>query len=394
MTDASNAQENSYTSQGVVAGSIPLFAGHPAHELLPVAGIQDRLNTLFRQPDIYRMFNYGDEQGDSDLINFLVERFNQYEELNISSDNLMIIAGSTGGVTMITHYLTQPHDTILVDAPSYRDALHIFRDQHLNIQSIPIDEGGIIIPEMEQALAKLQSQNKIPKFYYVVPTFQNPTGITLSTERRHAIIRLSQQYNFTIVEDDVYSEIRFVDEIPPSFYQLAGGRNVLRLGTFSKTLSPGLRLGWLIGDEVIIKRFVNSGTLKMGGGANPFTAKLVADYCQSGAWNKHILWLREQYQARRDIVLNALREHMPASVKWTQPDGGYFIWVTLPDTVHVTNLEQVANTNGVYFASGRGFFVNSDEENHTLRLSYSYVTPSDMQKGIATLGRLIDDMIG
>lgn len=376
------------TPQGVVAGSIPLFAGHPSHDLIPIDALQQTVKSAF-DTNMWRMFDYGDEQGNADLINFLVERFNRRENLNITSDNLMIIAGSTGGVTMITNLLTQANDTILVDAPSYRDALHIFRDHHIDIHAIPIDEGGVIVEDMAKTLDSLNAENRLPKFYYVVPTFQNPTGITLSQERREAIIELSQHYGFVIVEDDVYSDIRFVHDIPPSFFELAGGQNVLRLGTFSKTLSPGLRLGWLLGDAEQIQRFVTSGKLRMGGGASPFTAKIVADYCKSGAWDTHIQWLRAQYKTRRDIALTALQDCMPDSVRWTHPDGGYFVWVTLPESIDVDELEKIANENKVYFASGMGFYVNPEDGRRNLRLSFSFLPHEDLKHGIEILGQCI-----
>lgn len=214
MAEQSNSESTQYTSQGVVAGSIPLFAGHPSPDLLPIAAMQDILNQAFERSDVTRMFNYGNEQGDLDLIDFLVERSNRKENLSLTSSNVMIIGGSTGGVTMITDLLTQPDNTILVDSPSYRDALHIFRDAKLDMRAIPIDAGGIIIDGMAKTLEQLKSENRLPKFYYVVPTFQNPTGITMSQSRREAVISLSKQYDFLIVEDDVYSEIRFVDDIP------------------------------------------------------------------------------------------------------------------------------------------------------------------------------------
>jgi len=391
MSDKSNSE---YTSQGVVAGSIPLFAGHPSPDLIPAADIQQIIADAWRDDSSSRMFDYGDEQGDPDLIRFLVERFNERESLNLTSDNVMIIGGSTAGVTMISTLLANEGDPILVDAPSYRDALHIFRDQGLDMHSVPIDDGGVIVDEMVKVLEHLRFEERLPKFYYVVPTFQNPSGITLSRKRRLEIIELSGLYGFTIVEDDVYSDIRFVDEIPPSFYELAKGKNVIRLGTFSKTLSPGMRMGWMLSEPEQIQQFVNSGTMAMGGGANPFTAKVVADYCESGAWDNHVQWLRGRYQTRRNTALSALEKHMPDEVRWTEPDGGYFIWVTLPDSVDVDTLECAANEQNVYFSSGKGFYVNPNDGSHSLRLSYSLVTFDDMKRGIAILGDVIRDLLG
>ena len=380
------------TPQGVVAGSIPLFAGHPAHDLLPIADVREIVDAIWAKPDATRLFNYGDEQGNAQLIEFLASRLRSSESLPVSSENIMIIGGSTGGVDMVTHHLTDPGDTILVDAPSYRDALHIFRDQGLKVREIPVDQGGIVVDELARQLRILANHGQLPKFYYVVPNFQNPTGITISQCRRQAIIELSQEYGFAIVEDDVYRDIRFVEQLPPSFYALAEGNNVLRLGTFSKTLAPGLRIGWLMASASTVVKFVGSGKLRMGGGANPFTAAVVAQYCQSGLWDGHVAWLRGQYRERRDVALSALKAAMPASTSWTRPEGGYFIWLRLPDSVPVDELEVAANQHNVYFAPGKGFYVDQDRGRHHLRLSFSYVPLEDMRTGITALGHLIEQL--
>ena len=381
------------TPQGVVAGSIPLFAGHPSPDLLPIAGLGRVVSAAWQAGSVARLLNYGDEQGDPQLIDFLVERLNRMEKLDISRQNLMIIGGSTGGVGMITRHLTAPGDVVLVDAPSYRDALHIFRDHQLDIRAVAIDGEGIVIAELERLLRRLQEAGKAPRFYYVVPNFQNPSGITMSRERRLDVIELSRDFGFAIVEDDVYRELRFGGELPPSFYDLAGGENVMRLGTFSKTLAPGLRIGWLAAAAERIAGFVESGMLRMGGGANPFTAAVVADYCRSGAWEAHLRWLRGQYQRRRDIALAALAASMPADADWTRPDGGYFIWLRLPAAVHVDELEARAQAQGIYFASGKGFFVEPAQGTRRLRLSFSYVPPPELRAGIESLGELITGML-
>ena len=380
------------TPQGVVAGSIPLFAGHPSLDLLPVDALQRVIAAAWQDSSVARFLNYGDEQGNPRLIDFLVERLNRREDLAISRENLMIIGGSTGGVGMIAQRLTTPGDAILVDAPSYRDALHIFRDHGLEMRSAPIDDDGIIVAELERNLRELAANGKTPRFYYVVPNFQNPSGIVMAVERRRAVIELSRDYGFAIVEDDVYSDLRFKGDPLPSFYELAGGENVLRLGTFSKTLAPGLRIGWLIASAERITGFVESGLLRMGGGANPFSAAVVADYCRSGAWEAHIQWLRGQYRRRRDIALAALESCMPPRVEWTRPAGGYFIWLRLPPSAHVDALETRAKERGLYFASGKGFFVNPDDGKHHLRLSFSFLPVADLQAGIEILGALIARM--
>ena len=380
------------TPQGVVAGSIPLFAGHPSRDLLPIEPLRRVIAAAWDAPDVARLLNYGDEQGNSQLIEFLVARLNRTEDLGISRENLMIIGGSTWGVGMVTGHLTAPGDVVLVDAPSYRDALHIFRDHQLDMRSAPIDDEGIIIDELARELKELAAAGRAPRFYYVVPNFQNPSGITISRERRLAIIELSREFDFVIVEDDVYSDLRFDGAPAPSFFDLAGGDKVLRLGTFSKTLAPGLRLGWLIASADSIAGFVESGMLRMGGGANPFTAGVVADYCRGGAWEAHIAWLRARYKERRDLALATLESCMPPGVEWTRPGGGYFIWLRLPDSLRVDDLEARAQAQNVYFASGKGFYVDPADGAHHLRLSFSFVPLADLRAGIEVLGDLVARM--
>ena len=380
------------TPQGVVAGSIPLFAGHPSHDLLPIAGVRRAAASLWGGGQVTRLFDYGDEQGNPQLIEFLVERLNRVERLGISRENLMIIGGATGGVDLICDQLTQAGDVVLVDAPSYRDALHIFRDCQLDVRDIPIDDGGAVVEEMAETLRTLADAGRAPKFYYVVPNFQNPSGITMPEARRRAIIELSRRYGFAIVEDDVYNDIRFCDQLPPSFYALAAGENVLRMGTYSKTLAPGLRIGWLLASAARIADFVSSGVLKMGGGANPFTAAIVAEYCRSGEWEAHLAWLRGQYRQRRDIALSALDAAMPPGVSYSRPNGGYFIWLRLPPTVGIADLAERARRENVYFAPGTGFYVDPEQGARHLRLSFSFVPIDDLRAGIEILGRLIREM--
>ena len=378
--------------QGVLAGSIPLFAGHPSVDLLPIDGIRQTIESVWHSQGLARLFNYGDEQGNGELIEFLVERIKREDKLDISRENLMIIGGSTWGVDMICDQLTQAGDVVLVDAPSYRDALHIFRDHRLELRDVPIDEGGIVIAELERTLAELAAVGRAPKLYYVVPNFQNPTGITMPEERRRAVLDLSRRYGFVIVEDDVYSDIRFEGELPPSFFAMAGGANVLRIGSFSKTLAPGMRVGWLIGAGERIERFVGGGVLTMGGGANPFSAAIVAQYCRSGGWEAHVGWLRGQYRKRRDVALRALESALPAGATYTRPKGGYFIWLRLPQAARVDALAAKARERGIYFAPGSGFFVNPEDGMHHLRLSFSYLPLEDLRAGIAGLGELISEM--
>ena len=225
---------------------------------------------------------------------------------------------------------------------------------------------------------------------YTIPTFHNPTGSTLPEARRIEIIRIAQQYGLLIVEDDVYRDLSIEGEALPSFYALANGKHVFSIGSFSKTLAPGLRLGWLVGSEESIQNCINCGTSQMGGGANPFVAHMVAEYCRSGSLETHILQLRSLYKMRCDIALTALSQYMPSDVKWTYPRGGFFIWLSLPEKVFSQEVKRLALQEGVSVSAGEGFFVNPGDGEHNLRLAYSCAKPVDIEAGIRILAQVIE----
>jgi DNA-binding transcriptional MocR family regulator len=254
-----------------------------------------------------------------------------------------------------------------------------------------MDEAGLVPEKLEQILARLNADQQRPRFLYTIPNFHNPTGVTLAAARRREITRLAREHGFLIVEDDVYRDLAFEGDVPPSF--LAMGAPALHIGSFSKTLAPGLRLGWLAGSTEAIQQFVHCGTSEMGGGASPFTAQIVAEYCRQGHWERHVAHVREVYRARRDAMLAALDQYMPDGVKWTEPAGGFFVWLTLPDGVHGREVKAQALASGVLVAAGEGYFVNPAEGAHNLRLTYSFAPLEDVKTAVRVLGQVIGEII-
>src|SRR5713226_3769421 len=289
--------------QGTTPNTIPLLFGHPDPATLLTPELRNAMQHVISSPQSYSALQYGTEQGSQSLINFLLEKIKREQGLSLQPGNLMVVAGSTHAVDMLARMYVKPGAVVLVEAPSYTDALHIFRDHHIELCSIAMDEYGLIPGALEKQLAWLYESGKFASFLYTIPNFHNPTGSTLTADRRREIIKLADHYGFLIVEDDVYRDLSFEGAVPASFYALAGGEQVLSIGSFSKTLAPGLRLGWLLGTEDAIQHCVNCGTSQMGGGANPFVAQIVAEYCQSGHWQKHILHLQSLYKMSGDVVL-------------------------------------------------------------------------------------------
>jgi len=380
--------------QGMTENTIPLMLGHPDPATLLTPELLHAMQRVISSPQVYTALQYGPEQGTQSLIKFLVEKIKREQGLSLHSGNLMVVGGSTHAVDMVARLYARAGGVVLVEAPTYVDAMHIFRDHQIELCSIPMDEDGLIPRELEKQVAHLSANGKSPSFLYTVPNFHNPTGSTLSEARRREIIGLARTYGFLIVEDDVYRDLSFegVTEgvVPGSFYALAQGKQVLSIGNFSKTLAPGLRLGWLLGAEDDIQRCVNCGTTQMGGGANPFVANIVAEYCLSGHWETHIVNLRSLYKTRCNVALAALEQYMPTDVGWTRPAGGFFIWLSLPENVFAQDVKRLALQEGVLVAAGEGFFVTAVEGEHNLRLAFSCAAPGEIETGICILAEVID----
>lgn len=380
--------------QGMAEHTIPLLLGHPDPTTLLTPELLHAMQRVLSSPQASIALQYGVEQGTQKLINFLVEKINREQGLSLQSGNLMVVGGSTHAVDMVARLYARAGGVVLVEAPTYVDAMHIFRDHQIELCSIPMDEDGLIPSALEKQVVQLSANGKFPSFLYTIPNFHNPTGSTSSEARRREIIGLARRYGFMIVEDDVYRDLSFAGVaegvLPASFYALAQGKQVLSIGSFSKTLAPGLRLGWLLGAEEDIQRCVNCGTTQMGGGANPFVANIVAEYCLSGHWETHIVNLRSLYKTRCNVALAALEQYMPADVEWTRPAGGFFIWLSLPEHVFAQDVKRMALQEGVLVAAGEGFFVTPTEGEHNLRLAFSCAAPAEIEMGVRILAEVIN----
>lgn len=370
--------------QGVLPNTITLVFGHPDPDTLPVDDLRAAADVVLQSAQARLALAYGPEQGNSTLIEYLVSKLNREEGLGLTRDNLMIVSGSTAAIDMIARLYARGGSVVLVEAPTYHDALRVFRDHGIELRSVPIDEDGPIIETLEAQLAALRREAKSPRLLYTIPDFQNPTGTTISVARREAILKLAREHGFLIVEDDVYRDLIFEGETPPSFYTLANGQGVLRIGSFSKILAPGLRVGWLIAEPEHIRRCVECGVMQMGGGASQFAANVVAEYCRAGRLESHIARLRQVYRYRRETMLQALERHMPAGVTWTRPRGGFFVWLTLPEGMNVNLLREAASAHGVFFVPGPGFFANGGGERN-LRLAFSFASPTEIEQGVIIL---------
>jgi 2-aminoadipate transaminase len=386
-------------------GTISFVYGLPDPESFPAEDLKYAMDSVLSERPRLAL-QYGPEQGYGPLIDFLRGKMARDEGLHLERPDIMLTGGSAQALDHLCTLFTRPGDIVLVEAPSYYQALQLLGDHDLRLVQIPTDDAGMQVEALADRVEALapsgaawgKNASRV-RFLYTIPNFQNPGGITLAAGRRQAVLDLAERHDLLVVEDDVYRDLAYEGEVPPSFFALdvarssnqppsAGSQRVLRIGSFSKILAPGLRLGWLLGPRDRITRLIDSGLRVVGGGANPLVTNMLADYCRQGLLEPHIDRLRQIYRERRDIMLAALKASMPPGVRWTQPGGGFFVWVTLPEPLRAVEVAEEAREAGIMVLAGDPFFAETPTGQH-LRLAFSYVTPEMIRAGIETLGQVL-----
>ncbi len=377
---------------GGPSGALPLVYGHVDPNVFPIGQLQEA-SRLAISERAQQTLNYGPSLGNATLRTFLRTRFARCEGLALEPSELLLTAGVSSALDMVVRVFTQPGDTVLVEAPSYHDALTIIRDYPVRLASVPLDDQGLLTDALAERLEHLVRTGERPVMLYTIPSFQNPSGFTMSAVRRDQVIDLAAQYRLLIVEDDVYRDLYFEGPPPESLFALDDDRTTIRLGSFSKVLAPGLRLGWAMGSAERIERLVNSGLIQSGGGANPFSAATVAAFCEQGWLDPHIEQLQRVYRQRRDVVLGALEDHMPRGVRWNRPGGGFFIWLELPESVSSRAVLQTAERHGITFIAGPSFYAeNPTDGERYIRLPFSFVPPHELVRAVGVLAETIGDL--
>ena len=369
-------------------GTVSFIYGLPDPDTFPARELRDAADQVLRErPEL--ALQYGPEQGYGPLIDYLRDRLACEEGLAIERPQIMLTGGSTQATDHLCTLFTRPGDVVLVGAPTYHETVRLFRDHGLQPLQIPIDDGGWRIEALADRLEELARRGQRARLLYLIPSFQNPSGITLAAERRRPLLDLAQRFDLLVVEDDVYRALAFEGEVPASLFALAGGgTQVLRIGSFSKILAPGVRMGWILGPVGLIERLIGSGLPTSGGGANPLVANVLAAFCQQGLLEPHIIRLRQVYRQRRDATLAALEAHMPEGVRWTRPGGGFFVWLTLPQPLRATEVARRAGEEGLLIPVGDPFFAEAPTGQH-LRLAFSYVPPDKIDEGVKTLAQVV-----
>jgi 2-aminoadipate transaminase len=333
---------------------------------------------------------YGPTEGFDETKDCIVEVM-AAEGMLPDPDDIVITTGGQQAIDLVTKTLVDPGDVVICEAPTYPGAVPVFCSYQADVRQIEMDGDGMRIDLLEELLDELKAEGRRPKFIYTVPTFQNPGGVTLSLERRARLVELARLHEVLVVEDSPYGLLRYSGEALPPLYQLDGGDFVIYLGTFSKILSPGIRLGWVVAPPPVLEKVV------LGKGAtdlctSTLTQFFVRQYFAEGGWKSYVEDLVDLYHGRRDTMLEALAEHFPAEATWTEPEGGLFIWATLPDYIDTGDLLAKALRSDVAFVPGQAAYVDERGKN-SMRLNFSGVNDAEIREGIKRIGRVIGEQV-
>jgi DNA-binding transcriptional MocR family regulator len=371
----------------VAEGVIDLGVGQPNSAILPVDYVRRAAEMQFS--DSPEFLQYGAEWGDGYHRLALADFLTQSYGVPIDPERLFTTNGNSQALEMLCTVLTKPGDVVIVEEPTYFLAFQMFRDHGLEIRGVPIDSDGLVVEALLAEVAAVRQSGRRVAFVYTIPAFQNPTGVTMSARRRQELVTAAAIEEVLIVADEVYHLLRFAPAaMPPPMSAYVDDGPVLSLGTFSKILAPGMRLGWVHGSVVTLRALANSGLILSGGGLNPVTSSLATAMMRMGWQQEYLEWLRATFARRSATMVAALREHMPAWVEYDVPSGGYFVWLRLPPNVDGGALRALGKQHGVDVRHGAQFSPTGGMANH-LRLSYAFYDDDDIAEGVARLGRAL-----
>ncbi len=361
-------------------GSINFSIGQPSADLLPLDIIKLASDQFFKNADPQDI-NYGPSKGDEAFLNSLVNFLSKQYARQADIESLFVTSGNSQALDFVCSTFSKPGDTIFVEEPSYFLAAKIFRDNHLNIIGIPTDEYGLDIDQLEEMLKKT-----IPSLLYTIPVYHNPGGQTMSVERRQRLLELSKEYGFLILADEVYQMLNYYDRPPDAFGTMLDSNTVLSLGSFSKILAPGMRLGWIQTSPQLIERLARSGFINSGGCVNQFTSNIVREVMDLGLLDTHLEMLKDVYRLRLEAMDAALTEAFAEVMTWVCPQGGYFFWLKLDENIDVGKLKQRVREHKTGFQAGEVFSCHGGLKNY-IRLSFASYNEAEISKGITQLKR-------
>ncbi|MBU2574259.1 MAG: PLP-dependent aminotransferase family protein [Elusimicrobia bacterium] len=371
-------------------GVISFAGGLPDPQHFPYEFVAESVKEIMAKKGRVAL-QYGPTDGLPELKEEFVKFLKKHENIDAKSENLIVTTASQQALDMVGRLFIDASDPVLVEMPSYMGGLQVFKSYGADFIGVRLEDDGVDTAHLERQLQWLRSQDEHYKFVYLVPDFQNPSGVTLSGEKRKKVIELSEKYNVVIVEDSPYRQIRFEGEAPKMLYRLDketnNTDNVISLFTFSKTFAPGLRLGVILAHPQIIKKLeILKQSLDLC--TSSLSQLIAADFLRTGFFEKHIEVVKNTYRLKKDTMVAALEKYMPEGVTWTKPEGGLFLWVRLPEGMSADDMFQEALKENVAYVIGSAFHCDGSGRN-TMRLNFSYPAPADIEEGIKRLATAV-----
>jgi 2-aminoadipate transaminase len=368
---------------------ISLAGGLPDTSTFPPQTFAAQM-TRIAQESAAEALQYGPTEGFEETVDCILQVMGA-EGMLPDHEDVIVTTGGQQAIDLVCKTLVDPGDVVICEAPTYPGAVPVFCSYQADVVQIECDADGMRIEELEDVLEKLAAEGRRPKFVYTVPSFQNPAGVTMSLERRRRLVELARQHEVLVVEDSPYGLLRFSGEPLPPLYQLDGGDFVIYIGTLSKILSPGIRLGWAVAPPPVMAKIV-LGKQASDLCTSTLTQYFVREYFAEGRWRDYIASLVDIYRTRRDTMLAALREHFPPEASWTEPEGGMFIWATLPEYIDTSDLLARALRDDVAFVPGRAAYVG-ERGKSSMRLNFSGVGEREIEEGVRRIGNVVAEQM-
>ena len=365
---------------------ICLHLGYPDPLVFPLTDLTECTNEVELKGN-KNALQYSEEMGDIHLRESLAQ-LSYSERISVNPENVLITHGATDAIEYLSQAILNPGDYVIMASPSYLWAIRTFQSRFARLRGVPTDDNGIVTDELEYTLKQLKKINAPIKLLYIIPDFQNPTGRTVPLQRRKEVMRLALEYNFLVLEDRPYVELRYEGRSIPSLLNLDRIGLVLQARTFSKILGPGIRLGWLIGPSEILKKVA----LMKATGTCTYTSTIVNHFIKRGSLDVAIDRAKKHYTKKWKVAIDILERNCPQEISWSKPEGGFYVWLDLPLSIKEHDLEKKLAIEGVRILGGRGFYCQKPSS-PGCRIAFSYESASRIEKGLKKLCEILKIMI-
>ena len=358
---------------------------YPDPDTLPLDGLAEAVRSVLAREGRDLAY-YTDPAGYPELRRLVAEKLNSDRNMKVDADGLVLTGGSGEAISMVIQALTEPGDAVLTEEFLYLGTLRSLRRYQAHVVGVKCDHDGIIPEELDATIERLKAEGRRVKYLYTIPTFQNPLGWTMSLERRKKVLEITRQHGIPVFEDDCYIDLRFEGEDVDSFHSLDDTGQVIYVGSFSKTIAPGMRMGYMAAPPEVISR---AWSFKMGGAVNHFAALTIAEFMKNGDIQGHVREQNESLRTKRDAMLASLGENFGDAATWTKPQGGLYVWLTLPEGADLAGLQEQAFQEGVGYYNGTLFSPEGRGAN-SMRLCFGYPTAETNYEGVAELARILE----